>query len=294
MKHYLDSFGYRYKMKQKKHSCSPQKERISKLLVAALFVAAEHHAAAQGADSDRVMAFLHQNAPRETSPSQNQARSAQTTVRISQVAQRTQPSSPPRNNYEGEVRRLHAVASGSGRFRTPQSGQNDTIVDIKNYVAANTQPNMNCWGLASARYDLNPYLLYSIALVESAMNPHAISRPNSNRTHDIGLMQVNSAWLSSERFRQAGITQEDLRNPCINIHVGAWVLKSNINSMGYNWQAIGAYNAWKNRDAQLRYANKVYTMYGLVMESKNAGELHRDPLAPLRRYNELQRLRRQN
>ena len=279
-------------MKQKKHSLTLKKRHIARLLATTLFVITGQHVAAQGSDSDRVMAFLQQNASRETPRAQNQVRNIPTPTRITQSTPRIQPSPPPGNSYENEVRRLHAVAAGSGRFKTPQSGQNDTIADIKNYVAANTRPNMNCWGLASARYDLNPYLLYSIALVESAMNPHAISRPNGNQTHDIGLMQVNSAWLSSDRFRQAGITREDLRNPCINIHVGAWVLKSNINSMGYTWQAIGAYNAWKNQEAQLRYANKVYTMYGLVMESKNSGELHRDPLAPLRRYNELQRLKR--
>ena len=244
-------------------------------------------------DNDRVMAFLYQNAPRDAAaPTALSPRVESATYIRTPPQQKQTPPPQQYGSYNAEVRRLHTLAAGGGGYRTPKPSQNDTIADIKNYIASNTSPNMNCWGLASARYDLNPFLLYSIALVESRMTPNAVSRPNSNRTRDIGLMQVNSSWLSSERFRRAGITHDDLKNTCLNIHIGAWVLKTNINTMGYNWRAIGAYNAWKNEAAQHRYATKVYTMYGLVMESRNKGELHRDPLAPLRRYDELERRKR--
>lgn len=112
------------------------------------------------------------------------------------------------------------------------------------------------WESIGAKYGLNPYLLHAIAKQESGLKPHVISKPNSNGSVDIGLMQINSSWLPTLN-RRFGIQRQDLFRSCVNLDVGAWVLYQNIQEMGYNWRAIGAYNArtdWK----RLNYVKNVY------------------------------------
>jgi soluble lytic murein transglycosylase-like protein len=111
-----------------------------------------------------------------------------------------------------------------------------------------------CWEEAAAAYGVNPYLLYAIARTESGLNPSALNR-NKNGSYDMGLMQINSRWLPT--LRKYGITEQQLFDPCVSIHVGAWVLAQNIGRMGNSWEAVGAYNA-RNPELRIRYANKVY------------------------------------
>lgn len=123
----------------------------------------------------------------------------------------------------------------------------------------------HCWYEAAAKYQVSPVLLYTIAMVESGNNAKAINK-NKNGTEDIGLMQINSShlpWL--EKY---GITREKLLNdPCLNVHVGAYILAENIYRHGYTWKAIGAYNA-KSPEKQARYAMKVWEMYLKLLSSR--------------------------
>ncbi|MCD8338907.1 MAG: lytic transglycosylase domain-containing protein, partial [Burkholderiales bacterium] len=76
-----------------------------------------------------------------------------------------------------------------------------------------------------------------------------------------GLMQINSSWLS-----RWNLTREELlSNVCLNIEIGAWILRENLNKFGNPWEAVGAYNASCSslkgdecRRARQRYAWKVY------------------------------------
>jgi soluble lytic murein transglycosylase-like protein len=106
-------------------------------------------------------------------------------------------------------------------------------------LLAATATAQACWEEAAHRYQVNSNLLYAIARTESGLNPRAIGR-NSNGTRDIGLMQINSAWLPT--LSGYGITERDLLQPCTSIHVGAWILAGNIQRHGYTWDAVGAYN----------------------------------------------------
>jgi soluble lytic murein transglycosylase-like protein len=72
------------------------------------------------------------------------------------------------------------------------------------------------------------------------MNPRAVGH-NLNGTRDIGLMQINSAWLPT--LATHGIGESHLFDPCTSIHVGAWILAGNFHRLGYSWDAVGAYNA---------------------------------------------------
>lgn len=111
-----------------------------------------------------------------------------------------------------------------------------------------------CFHDAGTRYKLNPLLLWSIAKTESSFNPRAINRSNKNGSYDIGLMQINSAWLPT--LKRYGIEERHLFDPCVSIHVGAWILAHEVARHGYTWKAVGAYNA-KSTDKQVRYASKV-------------------------------------
>ncbi len=114
-------------------------------------------------------------------------------------------------------------------------------------------PAHACWEDAATRYQVSSVLLYAIARTESGLNPQAIGR-NSNGSRDIGLMQINSAWLPT--LASHGIGERDLFEPCVNIHVGAWILAGNVSRLGYTWEAVGAYNA-ANPALRRSYVEKV-------------------------------------
>lgn len=96
-----------------------------------------------------------------------------------------------------------------------------------------------CWSEAQAAYRIPQNVLAAIAKQESGFNAHAINR-NSNGTEDIGLMQINTSHLV--RLQKYGISRSDLLDPCTNLMVGAWILANNAARLGWNWDAIGAYN----------------------------------------------------
>lgn len=118
----------------------------------------------------------------------------------------------------------------------------------------------SCWQSAAERYGIHPAILRAIAMTESAMNVLAVNR-NSNGSVDVGLMQINSRWFP--RLAEMGIESEDLWDGCTNIHVGAWVLAGYIRRFGYNWRAIGAYNAGPSSSPdserkRINYAKRVF------------------------------------
>lgn len=122
----------------------------------------------------------------------------------------------------------------------------------------------SCWKSASERYAIHETILHAIARTESAMNPKAINR-NTNGSVDVGLMQINSRWFPD--LAEMGIQPGDLWDSCTNIHVGAWVLAGYIRKFGYNWRAIGAYNAGPSlkphsEEKRRIYAERVYQNLG--------------------------------
>lgn len=139
----------------------------------------------------------------------------------------------------------------------------DIVNPIENAQQMPAISGATCWDHAGATYNIDPWLLYSIAKVESGYNPWAIN-VNKNGTMDIGTMQINSAWLPT--LKKFGIEKAHLFDHCLSIHIGAWVLAQNIRTFGFNRVAIGAYNA-ANPYKRAQYANKVLNTYQKLVDS---------------------------
>lgn len=120
-----------------------------------------------------------------------------------------------------------------------------------------------CFEEAGERYNISPRLLKSIAEVESGLNPRAVNK-NPNGSTDMGLMQINSAWLKT-----INVTRDDLmNNACLNAMTGAFVLRQCIDRHGYTWEAVGCYNAY-SREKRVTYAWKVFHKLKGTMGTSN-------------------------
>lgn len=131
----------------------------------------------------------------------------------------------------------------------------------------------NCWDSAAHYYHVDPYLLFAIANVESGMNPYAVGW-NHDGSRDVGLMQINSSHFS-ELERQGIDEYRLISEPCTSIMVGASILSKMIRVYGYNWEAVGAYNAGvrkENYPKRMLYAHKVWQKYQEIKGS----EIYRD------------------
>ena len=96
-----------------------------------------------------------------------------------------------------------------------------------------------CWNAASESYGIPVQVIKAVAKTESGFNAEALN-VNKDGSHDIGVMQINSVWLPT--LAKHGIDEEALKDPCTNVKVGAWILANNAKRLGWNWNAIGAYN----------------------------------------------------
>lgn len=109
-----------------------------------------------------------------------------------------------------------------------------------------------CYEEAGLEYNINPVLLQVISKTESNLNQTAINT-NPNGTQDIGLMQINSSWVKSLNL-DADLLLSD---PCYNLKTGAGILSKCIEQYGYNWEAIGCYNA-ASKDKRVKYSWKIF------------------------------------
>lgn len=105
-----------------------------------------------------------------------------------------------------------------------------------------------CFSKASNTYKIDKSILVAIASVESNLNPRAINQ-NTNGSYDYGIMQINDQWFP--KLASYGIGRHNIYEPCVNIHVGAYILATNFASNGINWQSIAMYNVGKPKSHAL-------------------------------------------
>lgn len=145
------------------------------------------------------------------------------------------------------------------------------------------------WWRTGLDRGIDPYLLYAVALTESARAfndivapwPWALNRngetiypdghkdaaahirsllASGHQSIDIGLMQVDLRW-HGHRVQRA----EDLLDPVTNLHVGADILAESIASApGDLILGVGRYHSWNDRSAAYQYGRKVLALADLI------------------------------
>ena len=107
---------------------------------------------------------------------------------------------------------------------------------------------------AGKKYGIDPQLLWAIAKTESQLNPNALNQNNKNGSYDIGIMQINSIHLN-RLWTKYRISEDDLYNPRLNIHIGAKILKDCLNK--HNNNLINAITCYNDRRENNPYGEKV-------------------------------------
>lgn len=119
---------------------------------------------------------------------------------------------------------------------------------------------MACVMNASNLYGVPPAGIMAVLQAENGRTGE-VSR-NTNGSHDIGPMQVNSLWLAplargwgvDEATAEAALRER----PCTNIAVGTWILADCIHRHGGDfWQGVGCYHAPNNPDLASAYVGRV-------------------------------------
>lgn len=115
---------------------------------------------------------------------------------------------------------------------------------------------LECINHAAQTFHVPATIIVSVMKIENGWNGAAIR--NKNGTYDLGVMQVNSSWLS--QLTKYGITKNDLQfDPCINVHTATWILAKGL-AKGEGWQGVGNYHS-ATPIHNLKYRKKVKIAY---------------------------------
>lgn len=102
-----------------------------------------------------------------------------------------------------------------------------------------------CIFAAAQTYSVPPTVLLGVLHVEGGRV--GMASPNTNGTHDLGPMQINTIWLKqlSKHWRVSEKTaMRWVRdNACVNIGVGAWILRTKMNEAGSMAGGIAWYHS---------------------------------------------------
>jgi hypothetical protein len=92
---------------------------------------------------------------------------------------------------------------------------------------------------------------------------------NSNGTHDLGPMQINTWWLP-KISALTGRTPETVKawligDACFNVQTARWIFLTELRANRNYWKAIGAYHSptnWRQRNYALDVSRKVKNRFG--------------------------------
>lgn len=130
-----------------------------------------------------------------------------------------------------------------------------------------------CFMLASQTYSVPPAALVGIYKAEGG--EIGMEQPNTNGTHDLGPMQINTLWVPklAEKWNVPKQTAHEwLRDDaCTNVGVAAWILRGHLNETESLSQAIAHYHS-RTPHLAGRYKKRVISILeknGLIQSSNN-------------------------
>jgi soluble lytic murein transglycosylase-like protein len=139
-----------------------------------------------------------------------------------------------------------------------------TVVATSGFDATAASVPSACFRQAGERHRIDPLLLHAIAQVESGHKSRAV-HTNRDGSKDYGIMQINEINLTADQRKRV------VSDPCFGVNKGAEILASMITRYGYNWTAVGGYNAGVSNTrsgARIRYAKKVWSTYQILIRRR--------------------------
>ncbi len=103
-----------------------------------------------------------------------------------------------------------------------------------------------CLMLAAQTYSVPPAVMVGIHQVEGGKPGQAVG-PNDNGSYDLGPMQINTLWIP-ELADKWGVSEDTAYrwvkdDPCTNMGVSAWILRTHMNETGSLAKAIAHYHS---------------------------------------------------
>ena len=103
-----------------------------------------------------------------------------------------------------------------------------------------------CIFLAAQTYSIPPAVLLGIYQVEAGKVGQEVG-PNNNGSYDLGPMQINTVWLP-DLASQWGVSTQTARrwvrdDPCTNVGVSAWILRTHLDETKDLSRAIAHYHS---------------------------------------------------
>ncbi|MGK3125880.1 lytic transglycosylase domain-containing protein [Candidatus Pantoea formicae] len=142
----------------------------------------------------------------------------------------------------------------------------------------------DCFNKAGEWYSIDPDYLRAIAWQESRYNPAAvntnITKDGKPGSSDYGIMQINTVTMRGLQKEYPGLSKEKLlSDPCLNIYIGAMLLRRNFNQYGTTWLAVGMYNAgMKNIPVTVKNRYNYAMLIDGHYKSIKAGKIPRVPV----------------
>lgn len=102
-----------------------------------------------------------------------------------------------------------------------------------------------CIFAAAQTYAVPPSVILGVLHVEGGKI--GMASPNQNGTHDLGPMQINTIWIPELarywKISEKNATKMVRDDACVNVGVGAWILRSKMNETGSLYEGIAYYHS---------------------------------------------------
>jgi soluble lytic murein transglycosylase-like protein len=130
-----------------------------------------------------------------------------------------------------------------------------------------------CLLMAAQSYSIPPAVLLGIYQVEGGKVGQEVG-PNDNGSYDLGPMQINTLWLP-ELAQLWGVNTATARrwvrdDPCTNVGVAAWILRTHYEETGNLSQAIAHYHSRTPRYGTVYQSKVISSMqkHGLIKSAQ--------------------------